>query len=182
MSDEFRVISSEVLLRSYVFNVERRVIEHGDGTFERDIATHEGAVAILVVNADGDIGLLRQWRATFTQFSWEVPAGICDVASETPLDAAKRELEEEMGCTAQTWTLLGRFAVSPGWTTQVMTLYEARDLNFTRRTPIGPEEVTSSVHWLKPEEIKKVVYSEALVDSTLTMAMNRVFGTLFDPS
>ncbi|HQU00534.1 MAG TPA: NUDIX hydrolase [Acidimicrobiales bacterium] len=182
MSDEFRVLSSDVLLHSHVFDVERRVIQHGDLTFERDIATHRGAVAILVINAEGEIGLLRQWRATFDCFSWEVPAGICDVENETPLDAARRELEEEMGCTARTWTLLGRFAVSPGWTTQVMTLYEARNLNFTRRTPIGPEELASSVHWLNTAQIKDVVYGDELVDSTLTMAMNRVFGTLFDPS
>lgn len=182
MSEEFRVISSEVLLNSYVFNVERRVIQHGDVTFERDITTHEGAVAILVFNAEGEIGLLRQWRATFDRFSWEVPAGICDVESEPPLEAAKRELEEEMGCTARTWNLLGRFAVSPGWTTQIMTLYEARDLTFTRRTPIGPEELASSVHWLSKAQIKELVYGEEFVDATLTMAMNRVFGTLFDPS
>lgn len=182
MSGEFRVVSSEVLLNSYVFDVERRVIQHGDVTFERDITTHQGAVAILVVNDQGEIGLLRQWRATFDRFSWEVPAGICDVENEPALDAAKRELEEEMGCRAMTWNLLGRFAVSPGWTTQIMTLYEARDLEFTERTPIGPEELASSVHWLSKEQIKTVVYGEDLVDSTLTMAMNRVFGTLFDPS
>lgn len=180
MSDDFRVISTDVLLNSYVFNVERRVVQNGHSTFERDVATHRGAVAILVINEDGEIGLLRQYRATFDRFSWEIPAGSCDVEGEAALDVAKRELEEEVGCVAQRWTLLGRFAVSPGWTNQVMTVFEARDLTFTQRTPIGPEEQASSVRWLNKEQIKELIFSKEIVDSTLTMAMNRVFGTLFD--
>ena len=181
MSDDFRVISTEVLLNSYVFDVERRVIQHGETTFERDVATHQGAVAILVINERGEIGLLRQYRAAFDRFSWEIPAGICDVEGEAALDAAQRELEEEIGCVAKTWTLLGRFAVSPGWTNQVMTVYEARDLTFTKRTPIGPEESAASIRWLSKDQVKELIFSKEIVDSTLTMAMNRVFGTLFDP-
>ncbi|HEY7931222.1 MAG TPA: NUDIX hydrolase [Acidimicrobiales bacterium] len=182
MSDDFQVVSSEVLLKSYVFNVERRLIRHGDTTFERDVATHLGAVAVLVINDREEIGLLRQYRATFDRFGWEVPAGICDVDDEIPLEAAQRELEEEMGCQARTWNLLGRFAVSPGWTTQVMTIFEARDLTFTNRAPIGPEESASSVHWLTKDQIREIVFGDEIVDSTLTMMMNRVFGTLFDRS
>jgi 8-oxo-dGTP pyrophosphatase MutT (NUDIX family) len=143
---------------------------------------HPGAVAILAINADGQVGFIRQYRATFDDFLLEVPAGTRDIPDEEPLDTAKRELLEELGFEAKEWTLLGRFMNSPGWTTQVMTIYEARDLTEGERAPAGPEESSSTIHWLAPEEIREAFKSAPAVDSTTTIALHRIFGNFFDES
>jgi 8-oxo-dGDP phosphatase len=168
------------LLQSYIFGVEQRTVQHDDETFQRDVVTHPGAVAILAVNGEGEVGLIRQYRTPFDRFCWEIPAGTLDVEGENTLDAAKRELMEELGCEAERWTLLGTFMVSPGWSNQLMTIYEARELRLGERSPAGPEEEGSIIRWMSPEELRTVLRSEPAIDSTMAVALNRVFGTFFD--
>ena len=180
MSDAFRIEGTAPLLHSRVFDVERRTIVHQGSRFQRDVAVHRGAVAVLAINADGQIGLIRQYRSTFDRSTWEIPAGTRDVDGEEPLATAKRELLEELGVTASHWTLLGRFMNSPGWTDQVMTIYEARELGEGERAPAGPEESSSSVHWLSRDELRESLRAEPAVDCTMAVALHRVFGDFFD--
>jgi ADP-ribose pyrophosphatase len=182
VSDSFHVEGAEVVFKSYVFNVERRTVCHGEETFQRDVAVHPGAVAVLVINDRGEVGFIRQYRATFDDVLMEIPAGTRDVAGEPTLDTAKRELLEEMGCEAKEWTLLGRFMNSPGWSSQVMTIYEARELTVRERQPAGPEERSSQVVWLSPEDLKMTLRSASAMDSTTAIALHRVFGNFFDES
>jgi 8-oxo-dGTP pyrophosphatase MutT (NUDIX family) len=100
VSDSFEIARTEKLLHSKVFEVERRTIRHDETTFERDVATHRGAVAILAINGHEKIGLVRQYRAPFDTYLWEIPAGTQDVVDEEALDTAKRELREELGVAA----------------------------------------------------------------------------------
>jgi len=176
----FRIVGTEAILRSQVFDVERRMVEHDGSTFERDVVTHRGAVAILAINREGEVGFLRQYRAPFDAFILEIPAGTLDVDGEDRLEAAQRELREELGCDAATWRELGTFMVSPGWTNQVITIYEARELTMVGRRPEGPEETSSSVVWLPVPSIKSTLRREPAIDSTVAVALHRVFGTFFD--
>ena len=180
MSDQFRVVRTERLLDSFVFNVERRTITHDDLIFERDIVTHPGAVAILAFNEADEIGFLRQYRSTFDRYVLEIPAGTLDVEGEDPLDAARRELLEELGCEAREWTLLGRFLVSPGWSDQLMTIFEARELTQRSREPMGPEERSMSVQWVSKDDLRAVLREEGTLDATMVVALHRVFGSFFD--
>jgi len=180
VSGSFYVEGADVVFNSYVFNVERRTIRHGDETFQRDVAVHPGAVAVLVINDEGEMGFIRQYRATFDDVLMEIPAGTRDVPGESTLVTAQRELLEEMGCEAKEWTLLGKFMNSPGWSSQVMTIYEARDLTFSERQPAGPEERSSNVAWLSPAKLKAALRSASAIDSTTAIALHRVFGTFLD--
>jgi ADP-ribose pyrophosphatase len=182
VSGSFHVEGAEVLFRSFVFSVERRTVRHDDTTFERDVAVHPGAVAVLAINDQGEVGFIRQYRATFDQLLLELPAGTQDVPGEPPLDTAKRELLEEIGYEAAKWTLLGRFMNSPGWTNQIMTVYEARELTARARAPAGPEERSSAVLWLSPDELRKTLRGASAMDSTTALALHRVFGTFLDES
>jgi ADP-ribose pyrophosphatase len=110
----------------------------------------------------------------------EIPAGTLDIANEDPLDAAKRELIEEMGLEAREWTLIGRFMNSPGWTNQVMTVYEARGLTEREREPAGVEERSSTIHWYSPAELRVLLRNAYAIDSTTTIALHRVFGNFLD--
>jgi ADP-ribose pyrophosphatase len=180
VSQTFRVVGTQPLLHSRVFDVERRTVEHSGETFQRDVVTHAGAVAILAVNDQNEVGFLRQYRAPFDSFIFEVPAGTLDVEGEEPLAAAKRELREELGCEASRWRQLGRFTVSPGWTNQEMVIFEAKGLELVGRHPEGPEEVASTVVWVPISEIKATLQREPTIDYTVAVALHCVFGTFFD--
>jgi 8-oxo-dGTP pyrophosphatase MutT (NUDIX family) len=180
VSGAFQIEGMTRLLHSHVFDVERRTIGHDGTTFERDVAVHRGAVAVLAINDAGEIGLIRQYRSTFDRLTWEIPAGTQDVDGEEPLATAQRELLEEMGVVANDWTQLGRFMNSPGWTNQVMTIYEARGLTGAPRAPSGPEESSSTVHWIAKDELRETLRQEPAIDSTMVVALHRVFGNFFD--
>jgi ADP-ribose pyrophosphatase len=180
VNDSFEVEGADVVFRSHVFDVERRTIRHGKSKFRRDVAVHQGAVAILVINDRDEIGVIRQYRSTFDRFLLEIPAGTRDVLDEPVLETAQRELLEEMGCHASEWRLLGRFMNSPGWTNQVMTIFEARGLTEGERAPAGPEEQSSTIAWLSPEALRSELRAAPAIDSTTAIALQRVFGTFFD--
>jgi ADP-ribose pyrophosphatase len=180
VSESFRVVGTQHLLQSHVFSVDRRTVAHDDTTFERDVVTHLGAVAILAINEREEIGMIHQYRTPFDRFCWEVPAGTLDVLGEDALSAAQRELAEELGCEASRWTLLGRFMTSPGWSNQLMTIYEARGLTLTSRRPAGPEESSASVRWFAREELRETLRREPAIDNTTVVALGRVYGTFFD--
>lgn len=180
MSSPFHVEGAEIVFRSHVFDVERRTVRHGEDVLLRDVAVHPGAVAVLAINDEGEVGFIRQYRAAFDQEQFEIPAGTRDIAGEEPLDAAKRELREEIGYEAREWKLLGRYMNSPGWTNQVMVVYEARGLVKVARDPAGPEEHHATVHWFSPEALRDMLRSAFAIDSTTTIALHRVFGNFFD--
>ncbi len=174
MTSRFRVAATTPLLHSAVFDVERRVIVGADPPFERDVVVHAGAVAVVAVDELDRVGVIRQYRAPFDRVTYEIPAGTLDHPGETALAAAKRELLEEMGCRASRWRRLGRFMVSPGWTDQVMTIYEARALVIGPRHPEGPEEEQSRVAWLTTDEVARLLAGSQPVDATLALGVLQV--------
>ena len=180
MSESFRVSGTKKLLQSHVFGVEQRTVKHDGTTFERDVVTHLGAVAILAINERDEIGMIRQFRTPFDRFCWEVPAGTLDVPGEDALSAARRELSEELGCEATQWTELGRFMTSPGWSNQLMTIFEARGLREVSRRPAGPEEAGSSVRWFSRDDLRETLRREPAIDNTTVVALGRVYGSFFD--
>jgi ADP-ribose pyrophosphatase len=115
--------------------IEFRVdtVERADGSRAvRDFAGHPGAVAIVALDAEGRVPLVRQWRLAGDGLLLEVPAGGLDVVDgvkEDPELAARRELEEETGLRAGTWRKLGAFYSAPGFTDELMHLFLATDLS-----------------------------------------------------
>jgi 8-oxo-dGTP pyrophosphatase MutT (NUDIX family) len=121
-------------------------VERADGSRAvRDIAGHPGAVAIVALDAEGRVALVRQWRSPAGAALLEIPAGGLDVADdgtkEDPDVAARRELEEETGLRAGTWDKLGEFYTAPGFTDELMHLYLATDLEpASADGRLGPDE------------------------------------------
>ncbi len=98
-------------------------------TAPREIARHMGASAVVPVDAEGNVWLVKQFRAPINRVLLEVPAGKLDYKGEDRLDAAKRELKEETGLTAGSWTHLTDIVTTPGFTDELISLYLARDLS-----------------------------------------------------
>lgn len=123
-----RVTSSHVVHEGRVFDVVREKIVLPSG-MEQDltIVDHPGAVAIAAVDAQGEVLLVRQYRHACGDWLLEVPAGRVE-PGEDRLSAAMRELEEETGFRARSWEVLREFFAAPGFCSELLTLFVARDL------------------------------------------------------
>ena len=113
-----------------------------DGTSHTlEIVRHPGGAAVVAIDAQGRLCLLRQYRHAAGGWLWELPAGKRE-AGEDPLHTAQRELEEEAGVRAAAWQPLGNAFTTPGFCDEVIHFYLARTL--TEGTP-RPE----SHEWLE---------------------------------
>jgi len=83
----------------------------------------------VAVDDSDRVVLVRQWRHAVGRATWELPAGTCDVAGEAHEATAARELVEETGLAAATWTLLATAPLTPGYSTEVMHFFAAGDLS-----------------------------------------------------
>jgi ADP-ribose pyrophosphatase len=120
-------------------------IERADGSRgTRDIVGHPGAVAILAIDDEDRLLLVRQYRVAIGEALLEVPAGtldrLADGSIEDPEVAAPRELEEETGMRAGSWRLIARFWTAPGFASELMHLYLATDLRPADGDRLGPDE------------------------------------------
>lgn len=96
----------------------------------RELIRHVGAVGIVPVTDDGKVIVERQYRYPLDSVITEIPAGKLDSKAEDRLSAAKRELREETGITADEWTDMGVYYPAAAYTDEKITLYLARDLHF----------------------------------------------------
>jgi len=127
-----------------------------------DIVKHPGGAVIAAINSDNEICLLKQWRHAVREDIWELPAG-CLEPNEPPLLTAQRELEEEAGVVGEQWRDLGKIIPSPGFSNEVLYLYEARDLSPGTVKLDAAEKLEA--HWIDLEEVKKMAKSGAIVDA-----------------
>ncbi|RSN07849.1 ADP-ribose pyrophosphatase [Streptomyces sp. WAC 05977] len=116
------------------------VVMPGGGTARREVVEHLGAVAVVALDSDGMVTLIHQYRHPIGRRLWELPAGLIDKAGEDPVEAAKRELVEEVGLSAERWETLVDVAASPGFTDEVVRVYLARELSEVDREVLGDEE------------------------------------------
>ena len=129
-----RVFDGLILHIDHVTNV----LPNGK-TAAREIARHVGASAVVPVDGDGNVWLVKQFRAPIDQILLEVPAGKLDYKGEDRLEAAKRELKEETGLTAGEWTHLSDIVTTPGFSDELISLYLARDLSAGQSHPDDDE-------------------------------------------
>ena len=130
------VISREQLFRGKILDVQKWTVRLPDGGEAlREVALHKGAAAVVPVDADGCTYLVRQYRVPFDEILTEIPAGKLDFEGEDRLDAAKRELREETGFSADKWTHLTDMVSSPGFTNELIGIYMAEGLKSGQTDP-----------------------------------------------
>jgi ADP-ribose pyrophosphatase len=157
-----KVISSESVFKSRSFELKHeRVIEPGtDLEVTRDIIAHPGSVVVLPVFPDGRILMIRQFRHATGQFLWELVAGHRE-EHETFLEAVPRELQEETGYTARSFTKLVEFYPSPGLLGEKMEVYLAEGLSKGKSKQEEDEKITQRIFtmseveaWMRAGKIK----------------------------
>jgi ADP-ribose pyrophosphatase len=141
------VVGTEILHRGRLGNLRIDTVRFSDGrTSTREILGHPGAVAIVALDPEGRVLLVRQWRTAASRVMLEIPAGTLDIIDpvagtiEDPALAAPRELEEETGYRAQAWRKLAAFWTVPGFATELMHLYLAMNVSPAPGARLGPDE------------------------------------------
>ena len=127
-----KTLSSETLFEGRVITLTKdtALLENGK-TATREVVHHHGGACILPYFADGTICMVRQFRYAMQQQLWELPAGKLE-KGEDPFAAAKRELEEECGLTADNYISLGEFYPTVGYDTEVIYTWVATGLHETK--------------------------------------------------
>jgi ADP-ribose pyrophosphatase len=126
---EFRVAASEVIYEGRVISLRRDTVAMpGGGTSVREVVQHPGAVAVVALDDEDNVVLLRQYRHPIGTHLWELPAGLRDADGEPPLETAKRELAEEALLAAGRWSLLTTTHSTPGFCEEKVLVYLAEDL------------------------------------------------------
>jgi 8-oxo-dGDP phosphatase len=127
--EQWPVVASDTPFRGRLVTVRTDKVRMPDGNLaEREVILHPGAVAVLALDDDGRVLMIRQYRHPVGRLLWEIPAGLRDVAGEPLLAAAQRELLEEAGYRARDWRVLTDYYSSPGFTTERLRIFLARDL------------------------------------------------------
>ena len=126
-------ISTKHIYKGRIFDVRVDTIRESEIEYERDIIAHPGSGVIVPVFEDGTVALVRQYRHAAGKSLLEIPAGSLDVG-ESPETGARRELEEEIGVTAEHFEQIAAFYVSPGFLTEKMYVFLATGLKETSQS------------------------------------------------
>jgi len=124
------------------------------GENEREIVEHPGAVAIVAVDDEGCVALVRQLREATRTYLVELPAGTAEPGEE-PLATAQRELKEECGLSGGEWRELASFWTTPGFCRERMHLFTAEGVERGEACP-APDEDLELVRWPVSEIEKRL--------------------------
>lgn len=121
----------------------------------RDFIDHPGAVAVVALDDERRVLMLRQYRHPVRGTLWEIPAGLLDVPDEAPQRAAARELAEETDMAASRWHVLSDVFPSAGSSTEAIRIFLATDISAVpeeQRTEREDEESEIVTEWVPLEE------------------------------
>jgi ADP-ribose pyrophosphatase len=159
-----KITSSREVYKCSLFRVTEDQAKDANSGFEikRSVVRHAGSAVMMAVDERKRILLVRQYRLPAENYLWELPAGRLD-PGERPLQAAKRELAEETGYRAKTWTKLASFFVSPGYVQERMTIYLATDLTAGEATPMEDERIET--RWFTAKEVAEMIGAGKIEDA-----------------
>ena len=164
-----KTLSSEVIFEGRVITLTKdtALLENGK-TATREVVHHHGGACILPYFADGTICMVRQFRYAMQQELWELPAGKLE-KGEDPFEAAKRELGEECGLTADHYTPLGEFYPTVGYDTEIIYMWVATGLH-TTQMHLDDDEFLN-VEWMPIERVTNMILEGRIEDSKTIAAV-----------
>ncbi|MSO26997.1 MAG: NUDIX hydrolase [Candidatus Nanopelagicales bacterium] len=159
------IVSSAKQFTGRIWSVRTDSVNFDGQLIERDILVHLGAVAIIAIDDQDRVLLIRQYRHPVAMALFEPPAGLLDISGESPQVTAARELAEESGYQAASWQVLVDFLNSPGGSSEAIRVYLARGLTplVGGRAPTGEaEEAYLPRVWVPLEAAKDLVMTGAI--------------------
>ncbi|WP_374977711.1 NUDIX domain-containing protein [Microbacterium trichothecenolyticum] len=143
------VLDSDLVYEGRVWDVRSDTVAYGDGQIVRQYVDHPGAAAVVAVDDEGRVLLIQQYRHPIRHRDWEIPAGLLDMAGETPLETARRELAEEVDLVASSWEPLVSIFTTPGGNDEIVHLFLARGLTPANEVHArADEEADIRLEWL----------------------------------
>ncbi|NVJ49193.1 MAG: ADP compounds hydrolase NudE [Gammaproteobacteria bacterium] len=125
-----KILQQKEVARTRIFCVEELHLEFSNGEqriYERLKAGGTGAILVVPITADGQVLLIKEYAAGVNRYELALPKGLVE-AGESPLEAANRELKEEVGFGADTLVTLKQVTLAPGYLSHQMTIVLAQDL------------------------------------------------------
>lgn len=165
-----KILDSKYLYQGKIINMRLDTVQLPNGnTAKREIVEHSGGVCVLPVEGDM-VYFVRQYRHPYGEVILELPAGKVN-PGEDPDECGRRELQEEIGCTAGKYRPLGKLYPSPGYVTEVIHLFLAEDLQFTRQN-LDPDEFLDVVKLPLSQAYEMIAHGE-LLDAKTQIALFR---------
>lgn len=167
MAHDFKVLNSQLLVEAPIIALRRdEVVMPGGVSASREVVEHLGAVAVVAVDSDERIAMVYQYRHSVGKRLWELPAGLLDVRGEDELTGAQRELQEEAGLSARTWSVLTDLVTSPGFCEEAVRVFLASELSdVPRMEATGDEEADMEIAWVGLDEAVDKVLRGDIVNS-----------------
>lgn len=180
MKEKPTVLSKEVVAESRLFCVEQVKLRFSNGEerlFERLKGRKKGSVLVVPFLDDDTILLVREYAAGIEQYELGFPKGIIE-PEESPLDAANREMMEEIGYGAKELVSLGKLSLAPGYMSSQMSVVLARSL-FEKKLPADEPEPLEVVPWKLnnlPALLSREDFTEARSIAALFLTKNFLNG------
>jgi len=160
---EERTLSSQLIYDGQVVKLRVDTVRMPGGReTQREIVEHGDCVAIIAIDADDNVLLVKQFRKPVEKELLEIPAGSID-PGEDPVTTVRREMQEETGYLPQKVERLGGFYSSPGFCTEYLHLYLATDLT---PSPLYAED-TESIKLVRVpiSQIRSLIASGSICDA-----------------
>lgn len=166
------ILESKTIFSGRVVKLNQEKVRLPDNSVsDLEIVYHRGGAAIVAVNTNNEVCLLRQYRHAVRDWVWEIPAGILEENDESVLLRAQAELQEETGCTALQWNELGVVHSSPGVFTEKIYLF------FATQITLGEQQLEEGevleVHWLPFSEALSQTHDGTINDAKTCIALYR---------
>lgn len=170
MADKFKRLSrTDIYDGIRVHLVRDRMLKPDGKEMDWELVIHPGAAAVIPVDEQGKIIMVRQYRNASDNETLEIPAGVLDSSDEEPLECARRELEEETGYQAKELTYLYKFYSSIGLCDEIIHIYVAKGLIQTQQN-LDEHEVIS-VERYTLDELIKMVFDGIILDNKTISAI-----------
>jgi ADP-ribose pyrophosphatase len=166
------ISSTEVPFKGKIWNVRRDTFRYNGDEITREYVDHTGAVAVLALDDQDRVLLIKQYRHPVRHREWEIPAGLLDVHGESPLSAAKRELAEEADLAADEWNVLAEFYTTPGGNDEAIRIYLARGVHPTAGAfARSDEEADMEVRWAPLDEVVDAILARRVQNPSLIVGV-----------
>jgi ADP-ribose pyrophosphatase len=147
--------------------LESLVLPNGKA-LQLEVVRHPGGAAVVALDTENRVCLLRQYRHAAGGWLWELPAGKLE-PGEAPQLTAQRELEEEAGLRAGTWQTIGETLTTPGFCDEVIHLFVATELEPAQARPEAHELI--EVHWLPLATALEQVHTGTIRDAKTMLGL-----------
>ncbi|WP_440059058.1 NUDIX hydrolase [Thermogladius sp. 4427co] len=134
MDESVKLVEETIVFQGLRFNIARRFYEYGSRRFARDVVVFPESSVIVPFLNEKEIVMVRQFRAPIGDYILELPAGVVD-RGEDPSDTAVREMVEETGYKPGRLVKLATVYPVPGYSTEVMHIFEASELSYVGSQP-----------------------------------------------